>query len=173
METTLAWIWAGLICITAAAVEGLCAGRDPMGQLKAIRQPAWSPPTWVWVLVGIAWYGICLTGLARLIPGWPATRLPVLLICVLLLANAAVNIPTFRMRRLDLAFFSFAPYWLLLGVFLWSVYPSDRLTCALFAVYAIYQLYAAAWGYQLWRMNPPPEIPPNIDGITRAPPRPR
>lgn len=46
-----------LLCILAAAFEGLCAGRDPLAQLKATRQPRWSPPNWVWVLIGIAWYG--------------------------------------------------------------------------------------------------------------------
>ena len=147
------WIWAGLICVVAAAVEGLCAGRDPMGQLKALRQPSWSPPTWVWVLVGLAWYGICFTGLVRLLPVWPEQKPPVLLLIALMLANASANFPAFRMRRLDLAFLFFFPYWLLLAAFLWSVCPLDRVTCALFAIYAVYQSYAAAWGYQLWRMN--------------------
>ena len=70
-----------------------------------------------------------------------------------MLANAAANIPTFRMRRLDLALAFFIPYWPVLAAFLWTVCPLDSLTCGLFAVYAVYQVYAAAWGYQLWRMN--------------------
>jgi multisubunit Na+/H+ antiporter MnhB subunit len=71
------WISAGLICAAAAALEALCAGRDPVGQLKALRQPAWSPPTGGWVLIGLGWYGICFTGLARLLPSWSDYRLPV------------------------------------------------------------------------------------------------
>ena len=142
-----------LICVVAAAAEGLCAGRDPMGQLKATRQPSWSPPNWAWVLVGLAWYGICYAALARLLAHWPDHRLPVILLAALMLANAGANLLQFRMRRLDLAFFFLFPYWLLLGAFLWSACPLDRLTCLMFAVYAVYQIYAAAWGYLLWRMN--------------------
>jgi translocator protein len=148
------WIWAGLICVAAAGVEGLCAGRDPMGQLKALRQPSWSPPNWVWVLIGIAWYGICFVGLVRLLPLWPEQKLPGALLVALMLLNAAANIPTFRMRRLDLALAFFVPYWPVLIAFLWTVRPLDSLTCGLFAAYAAYQGYAAAWGYALWKMNP-------------------
>lgn len=150
------YLVAALICVAAAAVEGLCAGRDPMGQLKAWRQPSWSPPPWVWVLIGLAWYGICFTGLVRLLPFWPEHQLPALLLASLMLANAAANVPTFRMRRLDLAFFFFFPYWVLLGAFLWSAGALDRVTCALFGFYAAYQLYAVVWAYRLWRMNRSP-----------------
>ncbi len=147
------WLWAALICIAAAAFEGLCAGRDPMGQLKALKQPWWSPPTWVWVLIGIAWYGICIVGLVRVLPIWPEQKLPVALLVALMLLNAGANIPIFRMRRLDLALAFFVPYWPVLGAFLWIICPLDSLTFWLFAIYAVYQIYAAAWGYALWRMN--------------------
>jgi tryptophan-rich sensory protein len=78
-----------------------------------------------------------------------------LLLIALLIANGAANIPAFRMRRLDLAFAFFAPYWMLLAALLWSLSETDGFTFTLFAVYAAYQLYAAAWVYQLWRLNPP------------------
>ncbi|MGZ8347149.1 MAG: hypothetical protein ACXWUP_08580, partial [Allosphingosinicella sp.] len=67
----------------AAALEGLCAGRDPMGELKKRRQPSWSPPGWLWVLIGLYWYSICLIGLVRLLPSWPATQAPVLVLAAL------------------------------------------------------------------------------------------
>ena len=147
------WIWALLIVIAAAGFEALCAGRDPMGRLKALNQPSWSPPTWAWVLIGIAWYGICLVGLVRLLPFWPERRAPVILLGALLLANGAANIPLFRLRRLDLALGFFLPYWLLLGSFMWTAWSVDRPTWALFAAYSVYQLYAAVWGYRLLRLN--------------------
>lgn len=142
------------ICVAAAAFEGLCAGRDPLVQLKATRQPSWSPPSWVWVLVGIAWYAICFTALVRLLPLRPASAAPIVLLVILMLANGGANVLQFRMKRLDLAFFFLAPYWMLLASFLWAACPLDSLTCGLFALYAAYQLYAAAWGYRLWKMNP-------------------
>lgn len=149
----MTYVVALLIIVAAAGFEGLCAGRDPMGQLRALKQPRWSPPTWLWVLIGIAWYAICFVGLVRLLPFWPQHRLPIILLAALLLANGAANIPLFRLRRLDLALVFFVPYWVLLAAFFWFACPLDRLTCALFAVYAAYQVYAAMWGYRLLRMN--------------------
>jgi benzodiazapine receptor len=148
-------IWALLIVIASAGFEGACAGRDPMGQLRSLNQPSWSPPTWAWVLIGIAWYGICFFGLVRLLPFWPGRKLPVILLGALLLANGAANVPLFRLRRLDLALAFFVPYWALLAAFMWSAWPLDRPTWALFAAYSLYQFYAAAWGYRLLRMNRP------------------
>lgn len=144
------------ICVAAAGFEGLCAGRDPMGQLKATSQPAWSPPSWVWVLIGIAWYAICFTALARLLPLWQEHKTPVILLGAIMLLNGAAGLFQFRMKRLDLAFFSLVPYLLLLATFLWSVCPLDRVSCLLFVAYAAYGLYGGYWQFQLWRMNPRP-----------------
>jgi tryptophan-rich sensory protein len=124
-----------------------------LSRLKAMNQPPWSPPTWVRVLIGIAWYGICFTALGRLLGRWPASRTSAALLLALMLANGGVNVLQFRVKRLDLAFFFLLPYWLALAAFLWAVCPLDGLACALFAIYAVYQLYAAAWGYALWRLN--------------------
>ena len=142
-----------LICAAAAGFEGLCAGRDPLAQLRALIQPRWSPPGWAWVLIGIAWYAICFVALVRLLPSWAEAPLPVVLLVLLMLANGAANLVQFRMRRLDLLLWYFAAYALLLAVFLWVVCPVDRLVCALFAVYALYLPFAGAWGWALHRMN--------------------
>ena len=142
-----------LSCLAAAAFEGLCAGRDPMAKLRALRQPSWSPPSWLWVLIGIAWYAIGFIALVRLLPHWPAHKAPVLLLAALMLANGAANLFQFRLERLDLAFLFLFPYWVLLAAFLRAACPLDGLTCGMFGVYAAYQLYAAAWGYSLWRLN--------------------
>jgi tryptophan-rich sensory protein len=143
-----------LACVAAAGFEALCAGRDPMGKLRSLRQPSWSPPNWLWVLIGIAWYAICFAALIRLLPHWPEQKAPVLLLVALMLANGGANFFQFRLERLDLAFLFLLPYWILLAAFLRTACPLDRLACLLFAPYAAYQLYAAAWGYSLWRMNP-------------------
>ena len=126
-----------------------------MRQLRALKQPSWSPPAWAWVIIGLLWYAICFTGMVRLLPFWPEQKAPVTLLVVLMLANGLANIPAFRMRRLDLALAFFIPYWPLLAAFLWTVCRLDDVTFMLFATYAVYQLYAIFWAYQLWRMNRP------------------
>ena len=146
-----------IVCVTAAIFETVCAGRDPLAQLRRTKQPAWSPPGWAWLLIGIAWYVICFTALVRLLVFWPERPAPVLLLGALMLANGFAGLLQFRMKRLDLAFLFLAPYWALLGLFLWTACPLDGLVCAMFGGYAVYQLYAAAWGYGLWRMNAAPD----------------
>lgn len=125
-----------------------------MAQLRTIRQPRWSPPAWLWVLIGIGWYAICFVAFVGLLPHWPTSMAPVLLLAALMAANGLANLLQFRLRRLDLAFFYLLPYWLLLAAFMASACPLDRLICLLFGIYAAYQLYAAVWAFQLWRMNP-------------------
>jgi tryptophan-rich sensory protein len=147
------WLIALGICIAAAAFEGLCAGKDPMGELRKLRQPRWSPPGWLWVLIGVGWYAICLIGLGRLLPAIDAAPAPTFLLTGLMFANGAVNIFQFRMRRLDLALGFFGPYWALLAAFVMTAWPVDRVTAWLFSGYAAYQLYAAAWAFSLWRLN--------------------
>lgn len=148
------WATAIGICVAAAVFEGLCAGTNPMGKLKALDQPNWSPPNWVCVIIGVAWYAICLTGLVRLLPYFDSLPLPVVLLVALMLVNGAVNLFQFRLERLDVALASFVPYWAILAVVLILTWPLDRLTFALFAVYSVYQVYAAFWGYALYRRNP-------------------
>ena len=142
------------MCIAAAAFEGLCAGRDPMGQLRRLRQPRWSPPDAVWVAIAIAWYAICATALVRLLVHWPRSAAAVLLLVALMFANGLANWLQFRLERLDWALAFFAPYWLLLAWFIVEAWPLDRVTGGLFGLYALYQLYAVAWAHALWRLNP-------------------
>ena len=148
-----AWIAALLICAAAAAFEGICAGRDPLKKLAQLKQPSWSPPAWIWVLIGLFWYGICFVAFVRLLPHYAAEPTAAHLLGLLMATNAFANIPQFRMGRLDLAWLMLFPYWLVLVAFIAAAASVDRLTTILFAIYAVYQLYAAAWGWQLWALN--------------------
>ena len=136
-----------------ALLEGVCAGRDPMAQLRRLRQPLWSPPSVVWILIGIFWYAICFTALVRLLPTFDQHATAVYLLIGLMAANAGANVPAFRMRRLDIAFLYLLPYWVVLSAFIWSIRHVDSVTLALFGIYSVYQIYAAAWGWNLWQMN--------------------
>ena len=104
-------------------------------------------------MIGIAWYGLCLAALLRLLPLWDQHPAPVVLLVLLMLANGAANLFQFRMQRLDLAFWFLFPYWALLAAFLWRAARHDMLVVWLFAPYCVYQLYAAAWAWRLWKMN--------------------
>jgi tryptophan-rich sensory protein len=136
-------------------LEGLCAGHDPLRKLRQLQQPRWSPPSLVWILVGIFWYAVCFAVLVRLLPTYREHSGSVWLLIVVMTANAGANIPQFRLRRLDIAFFYLFPYWGILGAFIWSI-RHDRVALLLFGIYSAYQGYAAAWEWALWQMNKPP-----------------
>lgn len=142
-----------LICVAAAVFEGICAGREPLKKLAQLRQPSWSPPVWLWVVIGLLWYGICFTALVRLLPHYSTDPTPVRLLAVLMAVNAFSNVFLFRIGRLDLACLIFGPYWLVLAAFIATALPVDGLSSGLFVIYAAYQSYAALWGWGLWTLN--------------------
>jgi len=141
------------ICAVMAWLEGVCAGSDPMKQLRSLRQPPWSPPLFAWIVIGVLWYALCFTALVRLLPAYHQNASSIWLLIALMAVNAGANVLQFRIRRLDLAFFYLFPYWMLLAVFMWSVRDVDWPILTLFGIYAGYQLYAAAWGWSLWQLN--------------------
>ena len=148
------WLWAGLICVLLGAFEAGASGKDPAGALRSIRQPDWSPPFWLWAIIGVAWYLICFISLARLLPIFDTRPAPLLLLLALMVANGASGILQLRMKRFDLALWVMPPYATLVLALLWIVWPLDRVVFFLFAGYAAYLVYAGVWGWNLWRLNP-------------------
>jgi tryptophan-rich sensory protein len=44
------------ICGAAAALEGLCAGKNVKAFFATLRLPRYSAPLWVWTIIGVAYY---------------------------------------------------------------------------------------------------------------------
>ena len=135
-------------------LEALLAGKDPVGALRSIRQPIWAPPLWVWATIAAAWYVICFVSLSRLLPEYTIAPWPLILLVLLMASNAAWGVIQFRMKRYDFGLWFLIPYAALTIAFLVSVRPIDALPWFLFAGYAMYLPYAAAWAYRVWRLNP-------------------
>ena len=149
----ISWIASGLVCIGVGVLEALLSGKDPKGALEAVKQPWWAPPFWGWAAIGIGWYIICFLSLALIFEHRGFGSSPSVILLVLMLANAGWSFVQFRMKRYDLAFFLLLPYAALLLFFLLSLNPSDTLPLTLFKAYGAYLVYAAAWSWQVWRLN--------------------
>src|ERR1700752_5313760 len=96
-------IWAFVICLGAAALEGLLAGGGVQRRLAQLLQPRYSPPFGGWVGIGVCYYGICFVILSRLInaartPLWWAT---LSMIIALLVGNALWSFVFFRLKNLE------------------------------------------------------------------------
>jgi len=151
-------LFALLICVIAAALEGALAGSGARERFAALRMPPYSPPFTVWLLIGFVYYAICFIVLRYLLAANSVTlqqRVALALLLVVLLANALWNLLFFRRRDLRASLIAFTPYSVFvvaLVVSLWRVYP---LGAGLFMCYCIYLLYATWWGYQVWLLNKP------------------
>jgi translocator protein len=148
MSTTLLAL---VICICAATLEGVLAGSGVRQRLAALRMPQYSPPFLLWLLIGAAYYAICFIVLRQLLAG--GFTLSVVLLVLVLLANAFWSILFFRWRDLRASFIAFIPYAALVAALVLSLVRSYPFGAVLFMCYCAYLLYATWWGYRLWLLN--------------------
>ncbi len=145
-----------IICIAAAALEGVLAGGGVRQRLAQLRMPPYSPPFFLWLVIGFLYYAICFVVLRHLLGPPALTPLrwcALVLLIIILLANTFWSVVFFRWRDLRGSFIGFIPYGLVVAVFvalLFRLYPFGG---ALFTCYGVYLLYATWWGYQLCRLN--------------------
>ena len=147
-----------IICVAAAVLEGLLAGKGARQRLTRLRMPPYSPPFPLWLVIGFLFYAMCFVILRHVLSIGlvsPTQVFAFVLTIVLLLANAFWSVLFFRWRNLRASFIAFVPYAILVAalvILLGSTYP---LGATLFSFYGIYLIYATRWGYHLWRLNTP------------------
>jgi translocator protein len=140
-----------VICIAAAALEGVLAGSHVRQRLAALRMPPYSPRFSLWLLIGLAYYAICFVVLRQLLAD--GFTLSLVLLVVVLLANASWSVVFFRWRDLRASFIAFIPYAVLVVALIVSLIRSYPFGAVLFVCYWAYLLYATWWGYRLWLLN--------------------
>ena len=151
MPSVSATLLALVICIAAAALEGALAGSGVRQRLAALRMPRYSPPFPLWLLIGLAYYTICFIVLRQVLA--QSFTFPLVLLIVILLANALWSILFFRWRDLRASFIAFIPYAALVAALVVSLVRSYPFGAVLFSCYCAYLLYATWWGYRLWLLN--------------------
>ena len=148
-------LWAVAVCLAAAALEGVLAGRGVQRRLTELRQPRYSPPFAVWVAIGVGYYVIAAVVLARALdaPTSGLRWIVLSLISALLLMNALWNLAFFRLEHLTAAAIiavAYAPIAVSLMVLLaWY----DAVSAWVFLPYLVYLGYAAWWILSLRRLN--------------------
>lgn len=145
------------ICLVAALLEGLFAGKNVKTFFGKLRTPSYSPPLWAWAIIGIGYYGICFTILYRLLRNDGETsikHLAFILLLVVMAVNAFWNYVFFRLENL---FYSFALsiFYSLVAVALFiCLIQLDRIVALAQVPYLLYLIYAFRWGYGLLKLNP-------------------
>lgn len=149
------WAWALALCALAAVAEAALAGNNVSLRFSELAQPRLSPPLWLWAVIGGLYYVLFFLILRTLLgaAARPLTSRALVLVAVMLAANAGWNWVFFRARDLWLSTIYWAPYTAIafaLGHTLW------RMESPLFRWYALYLtyfVYATWWGLSIWRLN--------------------
>ena len=144
-------------CGCSVILEGAFAGGGIKQRLAGLRVPRYVPPFWGWILIGVLYYLICFFVLHRLfsLPDTvPGRNLAVALAGGMMFINALWNYYFFRSRNLFHAWLIGLPYSLVAVILFAVLLGIDCLAAWSLSPYLIYLLYANAFGYQVWKLNP-------------------
>ena len=144
------------ICVVAAALEGLCAGKDVKSFYAELNFPRYSAPLWVWTIIGGVYYVIFWFVLYRLLLIEIRTTLwtsAFTLILFMMVLNALTNYVIFRARNIGLSFFVTCIFPVMDIALFVCLLKLDKPAAWALIPYLIYRVYSVWWGYGLWRLN--------------------
>ncbi len=145
------------ICVISAVLEGLFAGKNVKSFFAKLRFPSYSPPLWVWYIIGVVYYVVCFFILYRIFRHDSDASIKyaaLTLLLVMMSVNAFWNYVFFRTQNLLLSFFAFAFYpFIAIALFI-CLLQFDKIAAWSLVPYFVYLLYAVRWGYGLWKLNP-------------------
>ena len=150
------------VCMSAAGLEGVCAGKNVKAYFAKLRWPPYSAPLWVWYTIGGVYYVTFFYILYRIIKlhGSELKLATLALILIMMILNAAWNYLFFRAQNLFLAFVGgcLAPIFDI-TLFVCLLYL-DKIAAWALVPYLLYRIYALWWGYGLWKVNRPARTGP-------------
>lgn len=144
-----------VVCGLAAALEGLCAGRNVKPFFASLKFPPYSAPLWVWSIIGGLYYlvfGFVIYRLLRLENSALRTT-AFALVGFMMVVNALTNYIIFRLRNLHLSFIVGSLFPFMDVTLLILLVQLDPLAAWSLLPYLIYRVYAVWWGYALWKSN--------------------
>ena len=146
------------ICAFSLVLEGVFSGRGIKQRLAELRAPRYSPPLWGRIIIAAFYYVICFTLLYLLfsLASTPLRNGALALLLGMMLANALWNYFFCRRRNLFIAYVMGFPYSLAALALFILLLRLDRTAAWWLLPYVLYLVYANAWGYLLWKLNPPP-----------------
>jgi tryptophan-rich sensory protein len=122
-----------------------------------VRLPQYSPPLWLWSVIGAAYYltfGFVLYRLLRHVAASGLTRPALGLIGAMMLGNALSNLVIVRARNLRLSGMSGDAYALLDIVLVLVGARIDAVAAWALAPYLAYRVYAVWWGHAVAEVKP-------------------
>lgn len=145
------------ICLAAAVLEGLFAGKNVKSFFGKLRLPSFSPPLWLWAAIGLLYYATCFSILYRIFRNESETfskHLALFLLVIVMAVNAFWNYVFFRLESLLCSFALGAGYSVVTVVLFIVLAGLDKTAALILLPYVLYQIYAFYWGYRLLKLNP-------------------
>jgi len=158
MSATYAALVSIGFCLGAAALEGVCAGKNVKAYFAKLKWPRYAAPLWVWYIIGAVYYVIFFFVLFRLLRLEVKSILKTAtlgLVLLMMLANALWNYVFFRAQNLFAGFVSGSLAPILDFTLFICLIQLDKTAAWALMPYLIYRLYAVWWGYELWKLNRP------------------
>lgn len=144
------------VCVVAAALEGVCAGKNVKPFFSQLKFPPYSAPLWVWTIIGGVYYLIFGFIIYRFLildnDSW-LKYATLALILFMMVVNALTNYVIFRARNLHLSFIIGNLFPLLDLTLFACLLQLDSIAALSLVPYLIYRIYAVWWGYALWKAN--------------------
>ena len=144
------------ICIVAAALEGVCAGKNVKSFFAQLQFPPYSAPLWVWSIIGSLYYLIFSFVIYRLLRINDDSFLKyatLTLILFMMVVNALTNYIIFRARNLRLSFIIGSLFPVLDVTLFICLTRLETVAAWSLIPYLIYRIYCVWWGYTLWKIN--------------------
>lgn len=144
------------VCVIAATLEGVCAGKNVKLFFTKLRFPRYSAPLWLWSIIGGLYYIIFCFVIYRLLrlgndsSLWYAS---LMLILFMMLVNALTNYIIFRAQNLRLSFIIGNLFPIMDITLFICLVQLDKVAAWSLIPYLIYRIYALWWGYGLWKLN--------------------
>lgn len=156
MSAIYALIVSFVICALAAALEGVCAGKNVKSYFAELRSPSFAPPLWAWYIIGVVYYATFFFILYRILKLTTDSILKPLTLCLIVFmmaANALWNYVFFRARKLFLAFVTGSAAPVFDATLFICLVQLDSVAAWSLVPYLLYRAYAVYWGYALWKLN--------------------
>jgi tryptophan-rich sensory protein len=156
MSTSYAVVTSLFVCAAAAGLEGICAGTEVKSLFARLKSPAYSPPLWVWYIIGALYYVTFFFVLFRILTRGHSSGLTNLtfgLVVVMMAANALWNYVFFRAQKLFASVVvTFVAPVVDLGLLV-CLMQLDRVAAWALIPYLIYRSYSLWWAYRFWQLN--------------------
>jgi len=141
-----------LVSILIEAVSFTKAGKEWFDHLK---RPKYTFSLRIWYFVGAVYYIIFgIIAYRQFSSSTNIFSLSIILLVFVMILNGLGNFILFKYRSLKWFYLVIYPFSLLLLSLIIVLFPADKLSAGLAAIYFAWLIYDLYYGYHMWKLNP-------------------